>query len=114
MPKRQKGGEVQPFPASFYSAARSLTPVDPGQDLVKTGGELVRNFLPRFGAQGGNRRNTRRRNTRRRNTRRRKGGFIPSVMEPFSVATSKYIAPIAMFAAYKFMTKNKKKTRRSH
>lgn len=31
------------------------------------------------------------------------GGFIPTVGEPFVAAASKYIAPLALIAGYKFM-----------
>jgi hypothetical protein len=42
------------------------------------------------------------------------GGFIPTVGEPFVAAASKYIAPLALIAGYKFMQKSgpSKKTRR--
>lgn len=119
MSRKQKGGEVQPFPLSYYNQFRSNNTVDPGQDLAKSSGQVVRNFLPRFGTQGG-----KLRNRRAKGTRKAKGGFVPSVMEPFSAAASKYITPVALFSAYKFMQKknkkseksknNKKKTRRSH
>lgn len=122
MPKKQKGGEVQPFPLSYFNPSKSNTTVNPGQDLSTKYGALVRPFLPQFGMKGG------KSSTLRRT--RKKGGFVPSIMEPFSTAASKYIAPIALFAAYKFMTKKtskklrgksstrqkrqKNKTRRSH
>jgi hypothetical protein len=122
MLKKQKGGEVQPFPLSYFNPSYSGNSVNPGQDLLKNSGTMVRNFLPRFGMKGG-------KNLTLRRTRK-KGGFVPSIMEPFSTAASKYIAPIALFAAYKFMTKKtskklrgksstrqkrqKNKTRRSH
>lgn len=42
------------------------------------------------------------------------GGFIPTIGEPFVSAAAQYIAPLAMFAGYKLMQRNKKpnKTRR--
>ena len=118
--RRQNGGEVQPFPSQYYGLNRSSSfnlgqigqAGQAGQDLVKTSGEMVRNFLPRFSTQGGRSRSRSRSRSRRNKTRR--GGFVPSVMEPFSAATSKYVAPVALFAAYKFMTSRKKKTRRNH
>jgi hypothetical protein len=46
---------------------------------------------------------------------RKRGGFYPSVMGNFVPAASKYITPLALFAAYKLMKKSKqtKKKRRT-
>ena len=42
-----------------------------------------------------------------------KGGFVPSVMGNFVPAASKYITPLALFAAYKLMKHpTKKRTNR--
>jgi hypothetical protein len=51
---------------------------------------------------GGNKRNKSNKSNKHRT---RKGGFVPSVMEGFVTATSKYIAPMAMYAAYKFVNR---------
>lgn len=41
------------------------------------------------------------------------GGFLPSIGEPFVAAVAKYVAPLALFGIYKFMTrKNKKEKKR--
>jgi hypothetical protein len=42
-----------------------------------------------------------------------KGGFLPSVGQSFAAATQKYIAPIAMYGLYKFMTRKSKKSKKS-
>lgn len=106
--QRKVGGDVQPFPANFYGGISGMVQpaVSAGQDLVKSGGELVRPFLPIMGNTTGGRRKTHRK-TRR--SSHKSGGFVPSIMEPMSVAASKYIAPVAMFAAYKFMTRKNRK-----
>jgi hypothetical protein len=46
---------------------------------------------------------------------KKRGGFYPSVMGNFIPAASKYITPLALFAAYKLMKKsqNTKKQRRT-
>jgi hypothetical protein len=49
--------------------------------------------------------------------RKKRGGFYPTVMGNFVPAASKYITPLALFAAYKLMkksqhTKKKRRTRR--
>jgi hypothetical protein len=46
---------------------------------------------------------------RAKKTKKQRGGFIPTVMEGFCMAASKYITPIALFAGYKFMTRTQKK-----
>jgi hypothetical protein len=43
----------------------------------------------------------------KRHTRKR-GGFVPSVMEGFSILASKYITPLALFSGYKLMNKTRK------
>jgi hypothetical protein len=40
-----------------------------------------------------------------------KGGFIPSIMEPFALACSKYIMPVAGLSAYKLFNNPTKKYR---
>lgn len=44
---------------------------------------------------------------RKTHHRRIKGGFIPSVMEGFSMAASKYVAPLALMLMYKLLNKGK-------
>jgi hypothetical protein len=46
--------------------------------------------------------------------RRRNGGFVPSIMEGFAVATSKYIAPLALFAGYKMFNRSKTSHKKRH
>jgi hypothetical protein len=38
-----------------------------------------------------------------------KGGFIPSIMEPFAIACGKYMAPLAGLSAYKLIHHPSKK-----
>jgi hypothetical protein len=42
---------------------------------------------------------------RRKRKTRKHGGFVPSVMEGFVVSASKYITPMALFAAYKMVNR---------
>jgi S-adenosylmethionine synthetase len=49
----------------------------------------------------------------KRQTKRQKGGFIPSVMEGFCAATSKYVVPITLLLAHKLLrAKTEKRTRK--
>ena len=71
-------------------------------------GSLIR---PRIG--GGSKRGKRTKSTKRtkraKRTKKQNGGFIPTVMEGFCMAASKYIVPLSLFAGYKWMTRSKKK-----
>jgi hypothetical protein len=82
-------------------------PVPEGSDMVA--GSVIR---PRIGG-GTKRRKQNKRNKKAKRTRkqrrRQSGGFIPTVMEGFCAAASKYIVPLALFAGYKWMTRSKKK-----
>ena len=83
--------------------------------------EMVRPFQPMI--QGGKRRIRHHKKTRKtrktkktmktRKTMKQTGGFLPSIGEPFVAAVAKYVAPLALFGIYKFMTrKNKKEKKR--
>lgn len=108
--KRSKGGA--PLPLAYFGAAPQMgMPVPEGSDMVA--GSVIR---PRIG--GGtkhrkqNKRNKKAKRTRKQSGKQRgkqSGGFIPTVMEGFCVAASKYIVPLALFAGYKWMTRSKKK-----
>ena len=65
-------------------------------------GSLIR---PRIG--GGSKRG--KRTKRAKHTKKQSGGFIPTIMEGFCMAASKYIVPLALFAGYKWMTRSQKK-----
>lgn len=68
-------------------------------------GSLIR---PRIG--GGRAKRTKRAKTAKRakRTKKQNGGFIPTVMEGFCMAASKYIVPLSLFAGYKWMTRSKR------
>jgi len=93
--KKTKGGA--PLPLAYFGAAPQIgMPVAEGKDLLTHSGSVIR---PRM--EGGKR--------RAKKTKKQRGGFIPTVMEGFCMAASKYIIPIALFAGYKFMTRTQKK-----
>lgn len=74
--------------------------------------EMVRPFQPMI--QGGKRRTRHHKKAKKtKKTRKQTGGFLPSIGEPFVAAVAKYVAPLALFGIYKFMTrKNKKEKKR--
>ena len=100
--KRSKGGA--PLPLAYFGAAPQIgMPVPEGSDMVA--GSVIR---PRIG--GGTKRRKQNKRTKRTKQRgKQSGGFVPTIMEGFCAAASKYIVPLALFAGYKWMTRSKKK-----
>ena len=93
--QRRRGGAM---PLRYVNPGAQLGGVPAGRDMESGSGLTIRNQI------GGNRRT------------RRQGGFVPTVMEGFVTATSKYITPLAVYAAYKFInrpTKHGKSKRRA-
>ena len=100
--KRSRGGA--PLPLAYFGAAPQIgMPVPEGSDMVA--GSVIR---PRIGG-GTKRRKQNKRNKKSKRHAKQSGGFIPTVMEGFCAAASKYIVPLALFAGYKWMTRSKKK-----
>jgi hypothetical protein len=103
--RRRNGGGATVMPLSYYNPGAAEPAADAGRDLLKA--------MPPIGVRpkiGGKRRMRSTRRTRRqRKTRKSRGGFVPSVMDGFVVAASKYIVPLALFAGYKLMTRKGKK-----
>jgi hypothetical protein len=87
-----------------YFGEPAMMSAGEGSDRMGVSGLVVR---PKIGGK---------RSMRKRNTCK-KGGFYPSVMGNFVPAASKYVTPLALFAAYKLMkqpTKKQGKGRRRH
>jgi len=99
--KRRNGGAATVMPLSYFNRDAAEPSVNAGHDLLKSIAPL--GIRPRI---GGKRRHTKR-------NRKTRGGFIPSIMDSFVVAASKYIVPLALFAGYKMMTRKQKKSGRS-
>jgi len=96
---RRKGGAATALPLHYFGAAPSRNNVSAGYDLLPVSNQLIR---PRI---GGKRRKA-------KTSKRSKGGFIPSVMDGFAIAASKYVVPLALFSGYKLLTKKKKHSKR--
>jgi len=99
------------MPLAYFGAAPQIgMPVPEGGDLLLPSGSVIR---PRIG--GGSKRNKKVKKSKRTKKQRGKqrgkqnGGFVPTIMEGFCMAASKYITPIALFAGYKWMTRTQKK-----
>ena len=107
-----KGGAL---PLRYFDPSVQEFSSDAGHDVLGVSGLEVR---PRIGGKRSKRRHTKhnkcskhskcnckkcnRKSHTKRNSRT-KGGFIPSIMEPFIVACSKYVTPIAALSAWKLM-----------
>jgi hypothetical protein len=89
------------LPLRYFDSIAEQSSAGAGYDLLQ--GSDVR---PRI---GGKRSNRKRRRTKKRYMKRVKGGFIPSIMEPFAIACGKYMAPLAGLSAYKLIHNPSKK-----
>jgi len=98
-----------PLPLRYFDADAYQSSASAGSDVLGVSGLEVR---PKIGGRRAKR--TKRASKRsRRTTRRMKGGFIPSIMEPFIFGCSKYIAPLAALSGWKLMNMPiKRKTKR--
>jgi len=100
MRRTRKRGGNRPLPLQYFGAAAPVS-AGAGGDRLATSGNMVRSTI------GGKRSKRSKRSTKKR------GGFYPSVMGNFVPAASKYITPLALFAAYKLMNHPSKKRRSS-
>jgi hypothetical protein len=98
------------MPLSYYNPGAAEPSADAGRDLLKAMPPI--GVRPKIGGRRSTRRMRHHRHTKKCHTKRHhksKGGFVPSVMDGFVVAASKYIVPLALFAGYKLMTRKGKK-----
>jgi hypothetical protein len=105
--KKRNGGAATVMPLSYYNPGAAEPSASTGRNLLEA--------IPPIGVRPkiGGKRRSKKRHTRRHHKKR--GGFVPSVMDGFVVAASKYITPLALFAGYKLMTrKGKKGSSRRH
>lgn len=111
--KKRNGGAATVMPLSYYNPGAAEPAADAGRDLLKAMPPF--GVRPKIGGKRSIRKTHRKTHTRRyRKTRKTRGGFVPSVMDGFVMAASKYIVPIALFAGYKLMTKKGKKGSKRH
>jgi len=90
---RHKGGS--PLPLRYFDAGYPTTTASAGADILGVRDNVVRPYI------GG----SKRKHSRRAKSRR--GGFVPTIMEPFVAAAGKYIVPVALYSGYKLMTRGK-------
>jgi hypothetical protein len=96
--KAKRGGG--PLPLRYFDTTAYHPDATEGVDILQST-SLVR---PKIG--GRHMRRVTRIRTRRQRQRKTKGGFVPTVMEPFVAGVSKYIVPMALYSAYKLVTRH--------
>lgn len=99
---RRNGGAATVLPLKYFNPTAQEPSADAGHDLLTA--SAPQNIRPRIG--GGKKRRV------LKSKRAHKGGFVPSVMDSFVMAASKYIVPLTLYAGYKMMTKKGKKSGR--
>ena len=102
---KRHGGAATNFPLKYFDAAYKGPSAAPGHDLLQA--IPPQGIRPRIGGRRGSKRALRKKQKTIR--KRQKGGFVPSVMGNFIAAASTYIAPLALFAGYKLLTKKQAK-----
>jgi hypothetical protein len=104
------------LPAKYFNIDMRQPAAAAGSCLLTPTAEMVR---PRIGGSRRLKQRHRRPPTRHskhrrssRNRKQQKGGFLPSIGEPFAAAAAKYIAPLALYGVYRFLNPVKHQTRR--
>lgn len=95
MRRTRKQGGNRPLPLQYFGAAAPVS-ASSGVDHLDITGNMVR---PTIGGQYSIR-------SIKQKSAKKRGGFYPTVMGNFIPAASKYITPLALFAAYKLMKKS--------
>lgn len=93
---RKRGGAATSYPAKYFGMPGTPS-ADGGRDLLDVTSTMVR---PKI---GGKRRQT-----------KKKGGFLPSIGEPFVALVNKFITPLVFYSGYKFLTRKQSKSGRKH
>ncbi len=95
------------MPLRYFDVNADYPSADPGCNM-RVSGNVVR---PAIGGKRSTHTRRSRRSKRSKRTRRgrTKGGFFPSIMEPFVLGCSKYIAPLAGLSAWKLMNRPTKR-----
>jgi hypothetical protein len=105
--QKKKGGAATVFPLKYFDVNAKEPSAPAGRNLLEA--------MPPLGVRpriGGARKTKRVQKDKRIEKKNQKGGFVPSVMGGFIRSASNYIAPLALYVGYKFMTKKNKKSSR--
>jgi len=96
--KRRNGGG--PWPLQYYNSGLRAPSAGTGQDLLRASPPTE--VRPKIGGKH-------RKLKRGRKTRKTTGGFVPSVMDGFVAAASRFIVPLALYSGYKLLSRKQKK-----
>lgn len=104
-----------PLPLSYFDPNASQASASAGDDLLVASGQVVRQSIGGKALRASRRIKARKGRKARKTKRATRGGFIPSIMEPFVGAASQYVTPLALFAGYGLMQRKqtKRKAKRS-
>ena len=101
--KRRNGGGTTSLPLQYYNPALRAPSAGTGQDLLRASPPTE--VRPKI---GGKHRKLRKQKSHRK-TRKTTGGFVPSVMDGFVAAASRFIVPLALYSGYKLLSRKQKK-----
>ena len=97
-------------PPKYVNAPIPQPSAGVGYSMPKPNDMMIRPMISRI--NGGRRKG---KQTKRNNKRtNQKGGFLPSIGQSFAAAVSKYLAPLAMYGMYKFVTRKNKNNKNSN
>jgi hypothetical protein len=92
-----KGGAATVMPLQYYNPGAAPPSASAGRDLL--GAIPPIGVRPKIGGK----------HKKMRKSRKTTGGFVPSIMDGFVAAASRFIVPVALFAGYKLLTRKQKK-----
>ena len=98
--KRHAGGGATVLPLQYYTPGLRAPSAGAGQDLLRASPPTE--VRPKIGGK-------RRKLRKTRKTRKTKGGFVPSIMDGFVSAASRFIVPLALYSGYKLLSRKQKK-----
>jgi len=107
---KRKGGAATVFPLKYFDPSATEPSADAGRDLLRAIPPL--GVRPKIGGSRLKRRLHAKRTKRITRTKRTIGGFVPSIMDGFVAAASKYIVPVVLFAGYKLMTRKQRHSKK--
>ncbi len=93
---KKRGGAATSYPAKYFDMPGTPSAYG-GHDMLGVTSTMVR---PKI---GGKRRQT-----------KKKGGFLPSIGEPFVALVSKFVTPLVFYSGYKFLTRKQSKYGKKH
>jgi len=107
-----KGGAATVMPLQYYNPGAAPPSASAGRDLL--GAIPPIGVRPKIGGKYKKMRKSRKitggKTTGGKTTGGKiTGGFVPSIMDGFVAAASRFIVPVALFAGYKLLTRKQKK-----